>query len=300
MAGWSALPLRDRRLLEWLFMGDVVTAGVAAVMAYGHLRVAQRRLARLAEYGLVRGFWSANSQRPRGRFAYALTKAARAGLAQLIWDGRLSTPDKVEAPSPVIHQLATHDLLVAILRAPSSRDAYLAGWAPERAIALGFRGYLRPDALAVIGVGDQAVALFIERDLGTERGAILAAKARTYSGYHSADEVPMNVGFVVESARRAGALAYRLRLWLTEYELPGHGKAPCWMTTADELAADPFGAIWRAPDGRRISARDMASFEPPRELPPLGPLCLLDEHGPEALDDRLLTAVGDLGRNVWP
>ncbi len=215
MAGWSALPLRDQRLLEWLFMGDVITAAMAAVMAYGHLRVAQRRLARLAEYGLVRGFWAANSQRPRGRFAYALTKAARAGLAQLIWDGRLSAPDKVAAPSPVIHQLATHDLLMAILQAPSSREVYLAGWAPERAIALSFRGYLRPDALAVIGIGDRAVQLFIERDLGTERGAILAAKARTYSGYRSADDVPMNVGFVVESARRAAALAYRLRHWRT-------------------------------------------------------------------------------------
>ncbi len=153
MAGWSALPLRDQRLLEWLFMADVVTAQMAAVLAYGHRRTAQRRLARLAEYGLVRGFWAANSQRPRGRFAYALTKAAREGLAQLIWAGEMSKPTRVEAPSPVIHQLATHDLLIAILTAPSSRDACLAGWAPERAIALGFGGYLRPDALAVFGSG---------------------------------------------------------------------------------------------------------------------------------------------------
>lgn len=299
MAGWSGLPLRDRRLLEWLFMGDVVTAEMAAVMAYGHLRVAQRRLAKLVEYGLVRGFWSANSQRPRGRYAYALTKAARTGLAQLIWDGLLQKPARVEAPSPVIHQLATHDLLVAMLRAPSSRDAYLAGWAPERAIALAFGGYLRPDALAVIGLGDRAVELFVERDLGTERGAILASKARVYSSHLSAHEVPMNVGFVVESARRAAALAYRLRHWLTEYELPGRGKAPCWVTVAEELAADPFGEIWQAPDGRRVSARNMESFEPAWELPPLGPLCLLEDDGPEALDDRLLRAVGNLGRDVW-
>ncbi len=299
MAGWSALPLRDRRLLEWLFMGDLVTAQMAALLAYGHLRVAQRRLARLVEYGLLRGFWSANSQRPRGRYAYALTKAARAGLAQLIWDGELSKPARVEAPSPVIHQLATHDLLVAILRAPSSREAYLAGWAPERAIALAFSGYLRPDALAVIGVADRAVELFIERDLGTERGPILASKARAYSSRLSGHQVPMNVGFVVESARRAAALAYRLRHWLTEYELPGHGKAPCWVTVSDELVADPYGEIWRAPDGRRVSARDMASFQPQWELPSLGPLSLLTDHGPAALDDRLLRAVGDLGRNVW-
>lgn len=299
MAGWSALPLRDRRLLEWLFMADVVTAEMSAVLAYGHRRAAQRRLARLAEYGLVRGFWAANSQRPRGRFAYALTKAARTGLAQLIWDGRLSAPDKVEAPSPVIHQLATHDLLMAILRAPSSRDAYLAGWAPERAIALGFGGFLRPDALAIFGVGERAVELFIERDLGTERGSILAAKAHAYSGYASGRETPRNVGFVVESARRAAALAYRLRHWLTQYELPGYQKVPCWVTTANDLAADPFGSIWRAPDGRRVAAREMESFQPEWELPQLGPLCLLTDDGPDALDDRLLTAVPDLGRKIW-
>lgn len=299
MAGWSALPLRDRRLLEWLFMGDVVTAEMAAVMAYGHLRVAQRRLAKLAEYGLIRGFWSANSQRPRGRYAYALTKAGRTDLAQLIWDGELQKPARVEAPSPVIHQLATHDLLVAILRAPSSREAYLAGWAPERAIALAFGGYLRPDALAVIGLGDRAVELFIERDLGTERGAILASKARVYSSHLPSHEVPMNVGFVVESPRRAAGLRHRLRSWLGEYELPGHGKATCWVAVRDELTADPFGRIWRAPDGRAVSTRDMESFQPPWELPPLGPLCLLEDYGPEALDDRLLQAVGNLGRDVW-
>ena len=126
-------------------MGDVVTAELAAVLAYGHLRVAQRRLARLIEYGLIRGFWSANSQRPRGRHVYALTKAARSGLEQLIWDGQLEKPAHVEAPSPVIHQLATHDLLAAILQAtPGRTGSYLAGWAPERAVALAFNGYLRP------------------------------------------------------------------------------------------------------------------------------------------------------------
>lgn len=202
-------------------------------------------------------------------------------------------------PSPVIHQLATHDLLVAILAAPASRDAYLAGWAPERAIALGFGGYLRPDALAVVGSAERAVALFIERDLGTERGAILAAKARVYSAQLSNRQVPMHVGFVVESARRAAALAYPLRRYLGEYELPGHTKASCWVTTAAELTADPFGAIWRAPDGRRLAARETASFVPEWELPRLGVGCLLTDDGPDAMDDRLLTAFERLGRDVW-
>ena len=49
LAGWSALPERDRRLLEWLVVGEFMTADLATVLAYGSLRVAQRRLARLRQ-----------------------------------------------------------------------------------------------------------------------------------------------------------------------------------------------------------------------------------------------------------
>ena len=115
----------------------------------------------------------------------------------------------------------------------------------------------------------------------------------------SPHDVPMNVGFVVDSARRAAGIAHRLRHWLAEYELPGHRKAPCWIAVRQEVAADPFGEIWRGPDGRRVAASDMETFEPAWELPPLRPLCMLEDHGPQALDDRLLMAVGNLGRNFW-
>ncbi len=51
----------------------MVTAQLAALLVYGQLRTARRRLARLVEYGLIAGFWAAGVQRPRGRYAYALT-----------------------------------------------------------------------------------------------------------------------------------------------------------------------------------------------------------------------------------
>jgi hypothetical protein len=38
--------------------GDIVTAQLAALLVYGQLRTAQRRLARLVELGLLRGFGS--------------------------------------------------------------------------------------------------------------------------------------------------------------------------------------------------------------------------------------------------
>jgi hypothetical protein len=61
LAGWTALPERDRAVLLWLVGGEVITAELAALLAYGHRRIAQRRLARLVEYRLLSGSWAANT-----------------------------------------------------------------------------------------------------------------------------------------------------------------------------------------------------------------------------------------------
>jgi hypothetical protein len=55
-AVWGALPARDQNLLLWMLDAEVVTASLAAVLAYGRVRTAQRRLARLTELGLLRSF----------------------------------------------------------------------------------------------------------------------------------------------------------------------------------------------------------------------------------------------------
>ena len=70
------------------------------------------------------------------------------------------------ADSAAIHQLATHDLFAAFLRAgDSARGEGIFAWVPERAAGRLFGGYLRPDAVAGIRVGDRVIALFVERDL---------------------------------------------------------------------------------------------------------------------------------------
>ena len=68
-AVWTGLPAREQHLLLWLLGADIVTAQLASLLVYRQLRTAQRRLARLVELGLLRGFWSATAQRPRGRYA---------------------------------------------------------------------------------------------------------------------------------------------------------------------------------------------------------------------------------------
>jgi hypothetical protein len=299
MAAWTALPVRDQRLIAWLWAGDVVNAELAATLAYGSLRVAQRRLARLVEYGIVRGFWAANRQRPRGRYAYALTKAARKDLEHLLFEGHPPEPrlGQLQAPSPVIHQLATHDLLAAYLRAsPLTDDIGLAAWLPEHAAALPYDGVLRPDAIALVRRGDVGTALIVERDLGSERHDILLDKLRRYErvGVHPPGT---NLGFVVESARRAGALRVSLRRAMERaaggYREPRIG---CWVAIGADLRDDPFGATWRSPDGREASVVTMPTIELPEPLPVLAVPALVDDAADGALDDRALGLIGWRGR----
>jgi Replication-relaxation len=293
VSAWTALPERDRTLLLWLIQGDVVTAELAALVAYGHRRVAQRRLARLVEYGLLSGFWAANRQRPRGRHAYALTKVSRAQLERLVWPlGKPKLSEgAIETVSPVIHQLATHDLFAAFLRAADpEREIGLAGWVPERALVrLTDSGYLRPDALAIVRNRDAMIVLFIERDLGTERGSVLVDKLRRYRNmYWSVKETNvLHVGIVVESQRRAHAVRRALRS--SEAEMAKAVRV--WVTTEAELTADPHGAVWISPAVEAIRTIDLERHPFDEPWPILMPLCLATPDALEVLDERVVAAV---------
>jgi hypothetical protein len=293
VSAWTALPERDRTLLLWLIQGDVVTAELAALVAYGRRRIAQRRLARLVEYGLLSGFWAANRQRPRGRHAYALTKVSRAQLERLVWPlGKPKLSEgAIETVSPVIHQLATHDLFAAFLRAADpEREIGLAGWVPERALVrLTDSGYLRPDALAIVRNRDAMIVLFIERDLGTERGSVIVDKLRRYRNmYWSVKETNvLHVGIVVESQRRAHAVRRALRS--SEAEMAKAVRV--WVTTEAELTADPHGAVWISPAVDAIRTIDLERHPFDEPWPILMPLCLATPDALEVLDERVVAAV---------
>ena len=145
--------------------------------------------------------------------------------------------------------------------------------------------FLRPDALAGVRVGQRTLALFLERDLGTERGEVLADKVRRYrSVFSRAPGDAMAVGFVVESARRAQtihALGRRQPGGLT------------LLTVAvDQLLLDPLGAAWY--DGQLPrSIRDLAA-EAPGDGPILASGCLLDADALAAFDDRAASTLSAL------
>jgi len=295
IAAWAALPERDRAVLLWLVHGDVVTAELAGLLAYGHRRIAQRRLARLVEDGLLAGSWAANRQRPRGRCAYALTKPVRAALERSIWpEGRPPLSDGVpEAVSPVIHGLATHDVLAAFLRAGDPERGFgLAAWVPERPCIRLARGLLRPDALAVVRVGQASIIIVIERDLGTERGPVLAGKLERYRRLYDylPARAPLHVGFVVDSARRAASVRARLRGALGEGDAGGSAVS-AWVVAEPALAADPYGAAWTAPGGAGARVVDFAPHWSGDPWPWLRPGDLADPAALEALDDRVYMAI---------
>ena len=281
-AVWTGLPLRERHLLQWLLTADIVSAELASLLVYRQLRTAQRRLRRLVELGLLRGFWSAGAHRPRGRYAYALTKATRLDVERIAWpEGRPDRKPDLPASAPV-HQLATLDLLAAFLRhADPLLGEGLVAWVPERACGQLFDGFLRPDALAVIRVRDRLIALFIERDLGSERGEALAEKIRRYRLVFARDpELPINVGFVVESERRANTVHAQAE---TQRVPAAHVTV---LTAIDaQLRRDPLGGLW-SDAGSIRPTRDLAAVGGTLPSPMLMPGCLSAGDALAALDDR--------------
>lgn len=292
---WTGLPRREQHLLLWLLGADIVTAELASLLVYGQLRTAQRRLSRLVDLGLLRGFWSAGAHRPRGRYAYVLTKAARADVERLAWpDGRPARPPDLPS-SPPIHQLATLDLFAAFVRHgdPLLKEGIFA-WIPERACGELFGPFLRPDALAGIRIGDRAIALFIERDLGTERSEVLAEKIRRYrSAFARAADIPLHVGFVVDSRRRAATI----------HDVAG-GRQPTdhavtvLTAIAERVRADPFGARWS--DGvDEHSTRHLAPMSSGITWPVIPSGCLQDAAALPTLDDRAGSMFRGLPVSAW-
>jgi len=276
-AAWGGLPERDRALLRWLLVGDVVTSELAAMLVYGGLRTARRRLGRLVDLGLIRGFWAANSQRPRGRYAYALVGSVRDEL-QRARDGGRRRRAPVGPRATTIHQLATNDLMAALLRDARPEDGLgLAAWLPERTVALLFDRYVEPDALAVIGTPSGRICLVIERDLGTEPTSTVASKVARYTTLFAGQpDGPVNVGIVVESTRRLTSV-------MRTIGRAAAGDTQVWVTTSGELLAAPYGANWIAPDGRRCSTVNLPA-EQVAGVPVVGAQCLVDPDSADVFD----------------
>ncbi len=277
MRAWTALPERDQTLLRWLVVGSALTAELAALLVYGAPRTARRRLHRLVEEGLLRGYWTANRQRPRGRYAYSLVGPVRAEMERR--RGKTAVSSAGSPITPTIHQLATHDLLAAFLRAADwSSDHGLLAWLPERAAGDLFDGYVRPDALAAINTGTGCVTLFVERDLGTETPRIVVDKVSRYRKlFRHPSLEPVNVAVIVDSPRRVASL--RLGLSRSATHQPA-----VWIGLANDLVRDPLRSRWFGLEGERRATLELPAG-PKSTATLLGPLCLLDPDALEAFQE---------------
>lgn len=284
LAGWSALPERDRRLLEWLLVGEYLTSELAQTLAYPSLRVAQRRLARLRADGLLAGGWAANMQRTRGRYAYRLSDESRRGLEALVWGERPLRSFASGGASTVIHHLAVHDLLQAMLRAAGPRLGLVA-WLPQRVAAALFEGYLRPDAVAAVRIGDGLVLFFLELDTGSERPPVLGAKLRRYRAVLAprAEVAPAHLLFVVSSLRRLRVLQSSLAS-IT----PRASEPTAWLALSSDLVRAPWSAALWPLDGRPQFVPDLAAHASDRSLELARRGCLLEPEQAEIIDERAL------------
>ena len=137
----------------------------------------------------------------------------------------------------------------------------------------------------------RAIALFIERDLGTERGEVLAEKIRRYRSVLSrTPDLAVHVGFVVGSHRRSRTVhALARRAGST---VPG---VLVVTATEDEILADPLGARWS--DGRSSwPTRELPPIASPVDWPILAPGCLADPDALAAFDDRASATLPALRR----
>jgi hypothetical protein len=130
-------------------------------------------------------------------------------------------------------------------------------------------------------VGGRLIVLCIERDLGTERSEVLAAKIRRYQALaRRGSGRPLTIGFVVDSQRRARTIRD-----LTSVD--GGRGGPVHVATAEieSLSVDPFACRWTS---GQLATRtvDRPNVDVQVQVPTLLPPCLLNAETLATLDER--------------
>jgi Replication-relaxation len=203
-----------------------------------------------------------------------LTRSARLEIERLQWpEGRPDRPAELP-PSAPVHQLATHDLFAAFLRAgnPTLGEGIFA-WLPERACGQLF-GFLRADALAGVRVEDRTLTMFIERDLGTERGEVLAERCAV-TGRSSPERQRRRSRLASSSSRPAGhPRSTRLRAGTRPLGSRFSRSSP---SRSEPILSVPAGSM---------ASRNIRSESLPAGQEVLTPGCLHDPDAMSTLDDR--------------
>ncbi|MEW5991648.1 MAG: replication-relaxation family protein [Chloroflexota bacterium] len=251
------LHYRDRAVLRILDRAEVATPRQLAILAYGHRRVAQRRLLRLWHAGLLERAIVPHAQRGGAEIAYRLSDRARRRLGD--------TATRSRGVNRLGHALDVVETICALVTANGDPRTCspVRLWLdePNAAAILGTPPF--PDAVVVLERTNRTGVVCLEIDEATQRRAVIEAKLNGYRTLLEANPTWV-VLFVVPSPRRArwlrvvsGDVDRRLasRSWVTTLGSLGTRKltaeveslAASGPMALERLLADPVRAFAEAP-----------------------------------------------------
>ncbi|MBR8741439.1 hypothetical protein DSY14_06820 [Nocardiopsis sp. MG754419] len=253
---------RDREILAGLYAHHVMTTGQLHRLHFPAAggRRCRERLLQLHRYDLLDRFRPFPGRHVADRWVLAPLGAALVAEQQGLQPQELGfRHDRVLArahSAQLQHTLGLVECLIATTQAAREReDARLAIWESERACALKWGRYIRPDAYMRWCQAEAELDAFWEYDTGTEPLTKVQRKMVGYGRLARESRLPSIVLFAVHSQVREDHLAAKLASSVS-------GMVGAYLTTHDRLSAPgPAEEVWR-PAGQgvrqRLSLRDIA------------------------------------------
>lgn len=281
----AAFRLQDRDffLLRGLFESRLMTAAHVAVLYFDSKpEAAKKRLQKLKTAGLI-------GERPRKAYEPAVLHLTRAGLLLLKEHGVLAEYPALSLPAlerrarvssaTVRHELDVMDVKVAVHAAFRGDRRFtvveFGTWPRLHEFQAtpngGLEVLVRPDGFIRIhekeaGHGLSEHTFFLEVDRSTEAQDILVSRAAAYLDYYKSGglavkngaprsafkEFPFRVLMILKTVERRNNTAERL---LQNYPPI---LTQTYLTTMDEVRADPLAAIWIRPIDYRVAVSGTA------------------------------------------
>jgi len=285
------LQARDLAILRGLFESRMMTVQhIAAIYFGGHLDAARKRIQRLKATGYL-------NERPRRVYEPAILFMTRRAFTALKECGALQSYPQVGwttlekrirvSQSTLAHEIQVLDVRAALTSAlnesASQRITEFRTWpalyqfTARREEGFGAAEVLvKPDGYLRIsernGTATFEHTFFLEVDRSTETQDTLAQKGICYVDYYKSGgyaewlgqsraafrDYPFCVLMVLKNAERRNNTAERL------LQLNPPIRQQVWLTTWEEIVADPLGAIWVQP-GEYAKATAGTAFDPMAE-----------------------------------
>lgn len=271
------LSYRDRAVLRILDRAEAATPRQLAILVYRHRRIAQRRLLRLWQAGLLERAIVPRAQRGGAELAYRLSDRARRRLGD--------TATRTRGSNRLGHTLDIVETVCSLVTASGDPrlDSPVSLWLdePSAAAVLGTPPY--PDGVVVLMVDGRSGVLCLEIDEATQRRAVIEAKLGGY-GPLFVDHPSWCLLFVVPSPNRARWLR------MVASGVDDAVVSRTWVVTLTTLRVRRLDAEVRAlADGRTATLRGLARSSDGRQCAaPVGSenwVRLLGEGGIEDLDE---------------